>query len=507
MTLSRAGWYSGAARVGRADREGPTPLLIPDEAEWLWADVDRVLAPVTTPLGIILALGVTGHVLLRKREVAAATAWIGFAWIAPVWGALFYFMFGINRVVRRARKARQPRQPRRGATDHPVHDIDDHLVPLERAVRRISGRKAERGNGVAVFHDGDEAYPAMLRAIAEARGSVALSSYIMRHDGIGERFALALKAAQDRGVAVRVLVDGIGSGYLSPIRRRLSALGIPVALFMHSAMPWRMPFLNLRSHKKLLVVDGIVGFTGGLNISDQNLVAEGPANPVADTHFRLEGPVVTQLMDVFAHDWTYTTGEEIAGEVWFPDQDGRQAGETLARVVTSGPDQDLEKIRSVLVEACSCAQTSVKIMTPYFLPGLEVMSALTMAAMRGIRVDIVVPERSDHRFVDLAMRAHVGPLIEAGVRFWRGPPPFNHSKLMIVDKRWCLVGSANWDMRSLRLNFETNVELYDEGLALALDAFILQHQNGGRLKLGDLNARSLPVQLRDAALRLLLPYI
>ena len=491
----------------RANREGPTPLLIPDEAEWLWADVDRVLAPVTTPLGIILALGVTGHVLLRKREVAAATAWIGFAWIAPVWGAVFYFMFGINRVVRRAQKARQPRQPRRGATDHPVHDIDAHLVPLERAVRRITGRKAERGNAVAVFHDGDEAYPVMLRAIDEARGSVALSSYIMRHDRVGERFAMALRAAQDRGVAVRVLVDGIGSGYFSPIRRRLSALGVPVALFMHSVLPWRMPFLNLRSHKKLLVVDGTVGFTGGLNIADQNLVAERPADPVADTHFRFEGPVVTQLMDVFAQDWTFTTGEEIEGESWFPDPDDRQAGETLARVVTSGPDQDLEKIRSVLVEACACAQTSIKVMTPYFLPGVEVMSALTMAAMRGVRVDVVVPERSDHRFVDLAMRAHVGPLIEAGVRFWRGPPPFNHSKLMIVDKRWCLVGSANWDMRSLRLNFEMNVELYDEGIALALDAFILKHQNGAKLKLRDLNARSLPVKLRDAALRLLLPYI
>lgn len=493
--------------MGRADRQGPTPLLIPDKAEWLWADVDRVLAPVTTPLGIILALGVTGHVLLRKRDVSAATAWIGFAWIAPVWGALFYFMFGINRVVRRAQKARQPRQPRRGANDHPVQDIDGHLVPLERAVRRITGRKAEHGNAVAVFHDGDEAYPVMLQAIAEARGSVALSSYIMRHDRTGERFALALKAAQDRGVAVRVLVDGIGSGYISPIHRRLKALGVPAALFMHSALPWRMPFLNLRSHKKLLVVDGTVGFAGGLNIADQNLVAEKPKDPVADTHFRFEGPVVTQLMDVFARDWTFTTGEEIAGESWFPDPDDKRAGDALARVVTSGPDQDLEKIRSVLVEACACAHSSIKVMTPYFLPGVEVMSALTMAAMRGVKVDIVVPLRSDHRFVDLAMRAHVGPLMEAGVRFWLGPPPFNHSKLMIVDKLWCLVGSANWDMRSLRLNFEMNVELYDEALALELDAFVRRHQDGGRLRLRDLNGRSLPVKLRDAALRLLLPYI
>jgi cardiolipin synthase len=468
--------------------------------------VGHVLAPVMTPLGIVLALGVTTHVLLRKREVAAATGWIGLVWLAPVWGTLLYLMFGVNRVERRARKVRQPRKPRRGANDHPVLEIDDHLVPFERAVRRITGRKAERGNAVAVYHDGDEAYPVMLAAIAGARTSVALSSYIMRDDGIGERFARALKEAQARGVAVRVLVDGIGSGYFSPIRHRLAGLGVPVAQFMHSALPWRMPFLNLRSHKKLLVVDGAVGFTGGMNISDQNLVAERPANPVADTHFRVEGPVVTQLMDVFAQDWSFTTGEDIAGETWFPDPDDREVGEILARVVTSGPDQDLEKIRAVLLEACACAHTSIRVMTPYFLPGVEIMSALTMAAMRGVHVDIVVPERSDHRFVDLAMRAHIGPLLEAGVRFWRGPAPFNHSKLMVVDGIWCLVGSSNWDMRSLRLNFEMNLELYDAALARSLEAFMLRHQHG-RLKLKDINARSLPVKLRDAALRLLLPYI
>ncbi|WP_245500946.1 cardiolipin synthase [Lichenibacterium minor] len=466
-----------------------------------------MLGPAATPVGLILAVGVTVHVLLHKREVAAATAWIGFAFIAPVWGALFYFMFGINRVVRRAQKARTARAPRRPPADqHPVHELPDPFAALERAVRRITNRKAERRNAVAVFHDGDACYPAMLDAIAGARSSIALSSYIMRDDGIGDRFARALLDAQNRGVAVRVLVDGIGSGYFSPIKRRLDRMGVPAAQFMHSVLPWRMPFLNLRSHKKLLVVDGTVGFTGGMNISDQNLVAQRPKHPVADTHFRFEGPVVTQLLDVFAHDWHFATDEDIEGERWFPDPDETEAGEILARVITSGPDQDLEKIRSVLMEACACAQHSVKVMTPYFLPGAETVSALTLAALRGVRVDIIVPQRSDHRFIDLAMRAHIAPLIEAGVRFWLGPAPFNHSKLMVVDKQWSLVGSSNWDMRSLRLNFEMNVEIYDEALALELDGFMTAHQKT-KLKHRDLSARSLPVKLRDAALRLLLPYI
>lgn len=468
--------------------------------------MDKVLAPAATPVGFILAVIVTGHVLLNKRDVSASTGWIGLAWLAPVWGALLYFMFGINRVVRRAQRARSARPPRRRATDHPVDDIADHLVPLETAVRRITNRKAERRNAVAVFQDGDEAYPAMLAAIAAARNSVALSSYIMRDDAVGSEFVAALAAARERGAEVRVLIDGIGSGYFPAIRGRMRRSAIPIALFMHSALPWRMPFLNLRNHKKLLVIDGATGFTGGMNISDANRMASNPPHPVSDTHFRFEGPVVTQLMDAFAQDWRFATGENLEGEGWFPEPEEKAGGEILARIVTSGPDQDLEKIRSVLISACSCAHGSIKIMTPYFLPGDELVSALSLAALRGVKVDVIVPARSDHRFVDLAMRAHIGPLLAQGVRFWCGPPPFNHSKLMVVDQQWCLVGSANWDIRSLRLNFELDVEVYSAELAGTLDRFMLSQQKT-RLRASDLNARSLPVRLRDAALRLLLPYI
>ena len=446
----------------------------------------------------------TIHVLLNKREVPAATGWIGLAWVAPFWGAVLYFMFGINRVMRRAKKLRGEREPRRKADDAPIDDLSGHLRPLEKAVRRITKRIAENENSVEVYHNGDEAYPVMLAAIDAAKTSVGLSTYIMRDDALGQRFVAALKAAQSRGVAVRVLIDGIGGGYFSAAHKRLVREGVPCALFMHSLVPWRMPFLNLRSHKKILVVDGRIGFTGGMNIAAQNLVAENPPDPVSDTHFQFGGTVVTQLVDAFAQDWDFTTGESLGGEAWFPEIGA--AGDVLARVVTSGPDGDLDKIRSVMLQACACARTSITIMTPYFLPGSELVTALVMASLRDVAVDIVVPEKSDHRFVDLAMRAHVGPLLDAGVRIWLGPAPFNHSKLMIVDGEWSLVGSANWDTRSLRLNFELNVEVYGKALAENLHAFASEHQRL-RLRSRDLRARSLPVRLRDAGLRLLLPYI
>jgi cardiolipin synthase A/B len=457
-------------------------------------------------LHVLVACLVTGHVLLTKRDIGASIGWIGIVWLSPFLGGLFYVTFGINRVVRRARQLRPRRRndaPGRPAVrDRPR---EDHLARLDRAAQRITRRPAEPGNNVRLLIQGDEAYPHMLEAIAQARASVALSSYILRADAVGERFVAALSAAQSRGVAVRVLIDGVGSGYFnSAAYRALYRGGVPVARFLHSLRPWRMPFLNLRLHKKILCVDGRIGFTGGLNIGAENVLAGRPQYPVRDAHFRFEGPVVAQLTETFVEDWQFTTGEELDGPAWFPGLDA--AGTVTARVVTAGPDQDIEKIEMLVLQAITCAQHSVAIMTPYFLPDDRLVTALALAAMRGVAIDIVLPARSNHGIFDWAVCAEIEPLLTAGCRIWRNPPPFEHSKLMTVDGTWCLVGSSNWDMRSFRLNFELNVEIYDPGLAAQLDRLIAEkrvHPIGA----DDLARRSLPARLRDAGARLLLPYL
>lgn len=462
-------------------------------------------AKIATPIDLLIGGFVTVHVLLHKRDVAASTGWIGLSWLSPVIGGALYFVLGVNRVERRARKLRRGRG--RGGRDAtlPAGEIAEHFKPMERAARRLTGRAARAGNGLVVLSNGDEAYPAMLAAIAEARSSVALSSYIMRADKAGERFIAALVAARGRGVQVRVLVDGIGSGYFySPAFRELRRRGVPAARFMHSTLPWRMPFLNLRSHKKILVVDGRVGFTGGMNISRGNLLAQNPRYAVRDVHFRLDGPVVGQLAEAFARDWSFTTDEDLDGEGWFPDL--AAGGPAVARVVSSGPDEDIEKIEFVILEAIACARHSIRLMTPYFLPSDRLVTALAMAAIRGIAVDVVVPQVSDHMLVDWALFPHVAPLLKDGVRIWRNPPPFEHTKLLVVDDEWCMVGSANWDIRSLRLNFEMNVEVYDAALAAALGGIIAARMLT-RLTERDLQARPLALRLRDAATRLLIPYL
>jgi cardiolipin synthase len=355
-----------------------------------------------------------------------------------------------------------------------------------------------------MLRNGDEAYPQMLAAIDAAKSSVGLCSYIFRDDVAGGPFIEALTRAYRRGVAVRVLIDGIGGGYFwSGTYNRLKKAGVPVARFLHSYFPWRMPFVNLRNHRKMLVIDGHIGFTGGLNIGVENLVKSGPPHPVHDTHFRFEGPVVAQLTEAFADDWLFTTGEQLplTGD-WFPEVE--KVGTVTSRVVTSGPDEEMEQIEFAALHAISCAHQSIRIVTPYFLPPDPLVMALGLAAMRGIAVDIVVPEHSNHAILDWARRVPLRALLEAGCRVLLLPPPFEHSKIMTIDESWCLIGSANWDIRSFRLNFELNVEGRDAAFArLVTEAT----RNARRLTLAELDGDTLPVRLRSNAARLLQPYL
>jgi cardiolipin synthase len=273
---------------------------------------------------------------------------------------------------------------------------------------------------------------------------------------------------------------------------------------MHSFIPWRTSFLNLRNHKKILVADGARAFIGGINIQAENVMALNPAWPVRDMHFGIEGPVVAQIVEAFAADWHFSTDEELKGAAWFPQLPA--VGPASARVITSGPDDELERIGMAMIAALGVAQRSVQVITPYFLPDARFMSALSLAAIRGVAVDIVVPEKGDHRLVDWAMSAHIPPLLSSGVRFWRASMPFEHSKLMVVDEMWSLIGSANWDMRSLRLNFEIALEVCCPVFGRLVAAAIAGKQVE-QIKLADLNARSLPVRLRDSAARLMLPYL
>jgi cardiolipin synthase len=429
---------------------------------------------------------------------------MGIAWLSPFVGGALYFALGVNRVKRRALRLRRERS-HLFLVAEVAPDAPDAgpLTPLEYAIGRLTGLSAEPDNAVQLLRNGDEAYPAMLSAIDAAKKSVGLASYIFRDDAAGEAFIAALIRAHRRGVQVRVLIDGIGSGYFwSGTNNRLRRAGVPVDRFLHSYFPWRTPFLNLRNHRKLMVVDGLVAFTGGINIGAENILAGNPRHPVRDTHFRIEGPVVEQLVETFADDWLFQTGEKLLSDQWFPNLE--PAGEMVARVVTSGPDEDLEQIEFAALHAIALARRSVRVVTPYFLPPEVLTTALGLAAMRGVKVEIVLPEHSNHTMLDWARRVPLRELLHAGCQVWLRPPPFDHSKLMTIDDTWSLIGSANWDTRSFRLNFELNVEIKHEGFAQQL----AEVTRGGReLLRAELERDPLVIRLRNNAARLLQPYL
>ena len=222
--------------------------------------------------------------------------------------------------------------------------------------------------------------------------------------------------------------------------------------------------------------------------------------------FKIAGPVVAQLQEAFANDWAFTTGEALDGEIWFPEL--KSSGSVIARVVTDGPDGDFEKWRWTLLAALAEAQSSIQIVTPYFLPDVALIAALNLAALRGVRVDIILPAKNNLPFVHWASRAMWWQVLERGCRVWLTPPPFDHSKLMIVDGHWVSFGSANWDARSLRLNFELNVECYGRDFAREMEKVIAGKISAAReVTLAEVDNRSLPAKLRDATARLFAPFL
>ncbi|MFW6258887.1 MAG: phospholipase D-like domain-containing protein, partial [Halochromatium sp.] len=320
---------------------------------------------ILTLVGLQLAaviLTVT-HLVLSNRDVPSTVGWTGLVLLTPLVGVALYWVFGINRIKRKAHRLRpetsiqseeasvraEQRAHRLLETRFPA------LIPLGHLGDELTLSVLEAGNRITPLVNGDEAYPAMLAAIAGAQRSVALSSYIFDNDFAGQLFIAALQRAQQRGVQVRVLVDGVGQWYSRPHTPKvLRRLGIPTGVFLESALPIRNPYVNLRNHRKILVVDGRLGFTGGLNLRAGCLLARNPRHPVQDLHFKVEGPVVRGLMETFGLDWAFTTGERLGCDAWYPVLE--PVGDSIARCVPDGPDEDFDVLRRLILGALAHAR-------------------------------------------------------------------------------------------------------------------------------------------------------
>ena len=461
--------------------------------------------------GIVVAVATVsaGHALLTKRDPRAALGWISACVLFPLVGPLLYFAFGINRIRVRAQKlvaSGTDSSAGRIGDAPPAAPVPPELTQLERVGRSLTGTPLSAGNRVELLHNGEVAFPAMLAAIEAAREEIVLATYIFDTNDTGRRFVDALAAARDRGIRVLVLIDGIGELYSFPwVTRLLRKRNVRALRFLPPRLlPPRLQ-INLRNHRKVLVVDGETAFTGGMNIGDRYL-AERRENPrcVVDVHARVTGPVVEQLRRVFAEDWRWVSGEKLPSLRASRERTGAAA----CRVVADGPSEDLEKIAMLLVAAISVATRRVCVMTPYFLPPRSLIVALQAAALRGVEVRVVLPEKNNLPYVHWAMRKMLWELLGRGVRVFLQPPPFVHTKLFRIDDDYVMLGSANIDPRSLRLNFELVLEAYDADLAADVgrhfDAVVAQSKE---ISLQEMDERSTIAKLRDATAWLASPYL
>lgn len=455
------------------------------------------------------------HIFLNKRDPRGAALWVVITVLIPFSGPLLYWILGINRV-KRSSTVRARRRSRPGWTQwHPGHSEGPdrsrytELESLNDISSRITSQPLLPGNTIEPLYEGNQAFPAMLAAIGTAKRSINLSTYILERDAVGLRTIIALCQAAKRGVEVRVLVDGLGTGLAAiAMARRLRDAGALLSIFHPLLGHWvRRPSINMRNHRKLLIIDGCTGFTGGINISGRHFLTRWKkVEPVRDIHFRVTGPVVDHMQAVFAEDWFASKGELLDSEKFI--ETSQEDGEDLIRAVSSGPDEDFERIYQLILGALRSARKNVLIMTPYFIPDRAMIQALCTAVLAGVRVEVLLPEKTDHPLVQRASMAYVPELIGNGVKVQLVPPPFVHSKVMVVDGIWSLIGSANIDPRSFRLNFEFDLEVYSKEFSTRM----LQYSNevsaeGTELTMEALLARPLMTRVLEGAVKIFSPYL
>ncbi|MEM8649797.1 MAG: phospholipase D-like domain-containing protein [Pseudomonadota bacterium] len=459
---------------------------------------------------VLLATIVSAHALLSKRDARATIAWLGVAWLSPMIGSIGYSLFGVNRIARRALRLRSsnPSVYAGHESDFETGTMNDQPASRIRKVGdAVSRQPILGGNQVQIYQNGDEAYPEMISAIKKAQKTIALCTYIFRLDENGMEFISALRDAKSRGVEVKVLVDGFGGGiFRSAATSKLNEFGIDAHRFLPSLAPWRMPYLNLRNHKKLLIIDGKIGFVGGMNLGNENLLHRKSRYGVRDTHFCFTGPIVVQLLESFTEDWYFTTNAKLTHSDWWPNLNNK--GEVEGRAVISGPDHDLGSIEKLLTAAINGAKYHIRIVTPYFLPDERIGFLLDMAVLRGVSVELVIPQYTDNLLFDWAMESQLSFMDTDRIECWRSMPPFDHSKLVTIDGEWCAIGSPNWDIRSMRLNFEILVECYDPETVMKIDR-IIDEKIEQSIPHRDLetNWGNQFYRLRNAAARLLMPYL
>jgi cardiolipin synthase A/B len=466
-----------------------------------------------------VALALVPFVLVRRKEPSATIAWILTLIFLPALGAVLFLLFGRDRVRWPAKRKRELDAIVRAQVaalrdESPEANQTSDLSlgsPLERSLFRVGARlthlRPTGGNRVEVLVEGNTTYERIGAAIDSARHHVHAQYYLIRNDATGLWFRDRLIAAAKRGVTVRLLIDGfgcfaIGGAWLRPLRKA----GVRVGVFLPMRSVLLQP-VNLRNHRKIVVIDGQIAFTGGFNIGDEYRGQMPGVGGWRDVHLRIEGAAAAELQRVFFQDWAFATREPIEPGEYFPKSHDVRGDATIA-VVTSGPDTRNEAIHRLFFGAIVGAESEVLVTTPYFVPTESLLVAMEVAAMRGVDLKLLLPARSNHRVTFHAGRSFYTPLLDAGVDLREYVPGIVHAKTLVADEKVALVGSANMDLRSFRLNFEVHVLVHDATTATALrEAFHEDVAESRQVELAVWRQRPWTLRVKEGAARLVSPLL
>ncbi|HEY4013174.1 MAG TPA: cardiolipin synthase [Polyangiaceae bacterium] len=489
----------------------------------LWLELHRLLPIAARGASVffgVVSLALIPLVLVRRKEPSSTIAWILTLVFLPAVGALLFWLFGRDRVRLPAKRKREmdalvraqvaagqgpPSDPGPPANGVPPESV------LERALFRIGAHlthtRATSGNLVEVLANGNTAYDRIGAAIDAARHHVHAQYYLIRDDATGRWFRDRLVAAAERGVTVRLLLDGYGcfalrAAWKHPLRKA----GVRLGEFLPMRSVLLQP-VNLRNHRKIVVVDGQVAFTGGFNVGDEYRGHMRGVGGWRDVHLRIEGRAAGDLQRVFFQDWAFATGERIEPGTYFPKDIPDRGGATIA-VVTSGPDTRNDAIHSVFFGAIAGAEREVLITTPYFVPTEALLVAMEVSAMRGVDLKLLLPAHSNHAVTFHAGRSFYTQLLEAGVDVLEYQPGIVHAKTLVADGKVALVGSANMDLRSFRLNFEVHALVHDATTAKTIaDTFRAEAADSRSVALAAWHERAWALRVKEGMSRMVSPLL
>jgi len=466
---------------------------------------------------LVTAIPVAIMIVLEKRSPYKTAAWILVLILLPIFGVIFYLIFGqeyrrrklfSRRGIKSLSRFRKLAIKQLREIENTNQNFNPEISQKQNLIHLLLNNSQSlltTGNQLTILNGGKETFDAIFKAIEQAEHHIHLEYYIFSDDNIGNQLKKLLIKKSNEGVEVRIIIDDVGSwGLKKKFLQELIDNGIEIYSFMEVRFPRLTSRVNFRNHRKIVVVDGNIGFTGGINVADRYIRGLPKIGPWRDMHLQISGDAVACLQVIFAADWYFIINENLTGKKYFPPF--TEADGIPIQITASGPDSDWENIAQAFFSAISNARKKVYLATPYLMPPQPIMTALKTAALSNVDVRIIIPGKSDATTAKWCSFSYIEPLLEAGVKIYLYQGGFIHSKYILVDDVISTIGTTNLDFRSLETNFEVNVFVYEKAFTAKMEKqFYADQKNSREIKLVEWKKRAWHYKVRESLAHIVSP--